>query len=135
MLLDRVPPPTPLSGSLNGKSHSGMLPTEDSSSPPLVTASSPHSSVIEENGAAMTDQEPPPGDPSCPIKGMYRLLDLITEQGKNCLGNNPFVAVYTTLTTSPQLIKSWSPKSLSRHSSTHSPRVLILPSQPSTSRH
>jgi hypothetical protein len=26
-------------------------------------------------------QEPSPQDPSCPIKGMYRLLDLITEQG------------------------------------------------------
>ena len=81
-------------------------PTEASLFPPLVSATSPHSTTIEESGAAMMEREPPPGDPSCPIKGMYRLLDLITEQGKICLGNNPFVAAYTTLTTSPQLIKS-----------------------------
>jgi hypothetical protein len=30
---------------------------------------------------------PPPEDPSCPVKGMYRLLDLITEQGSSGLGN------------------------------------------------
>jgi len=28
-------------------------------------------------------KQPPPEDPSCPVKGMYRLLDLITEQGGN----------------------------------------------------
>ena len=30
---------------------------------------------------------PPPEDPSCPVKGMYRLLDLVTEQGSSGLGN------------------------------------------------
>ncbi len=33
---------------------------------------------------------PPPEDPSCPIKGMYRLLDLITKQGSSDPGNIQF---------------------------------------------
>ncbi|KAI9437933.1 hypothetical protein BJY52DRAFT_1229957 [Lactarius psammicola] len=31
----------------------------------------------------MTEPAPPPEDPSCPIKGIYRLLDLIMEEGNN----------------------------------------------------
>ena len=31
---------------------------------------------------------PLPEDPYCPVKGMYRLLDLITEQGSSGLGNH-----------------------------------------------
>jgi hypothetical protein len=36
---------------------------------------------------------PPPEDPSCPVKGMYRLLDLITEQGSSGLGNRLSYAI------------------------------------------
>jgi hypothetical protein len=36
-------------------------------------------------------KQPPPEDPSCPVKGMYRLLDLITEQGGNGHGNRLFL--------------------------------------------
>ena len=32
-------------------------------------------------------------DPSCPVKGMYRLLDLITEQGSSGLGNSFLLAI------------------------------------------
>jgi hypothetical protein len=63
----------------------------------LVTASS-QSSTAETSGMATTGPAPPPEDPSCPIKGMYRLLDLITEQGSSGLGNRFIVAGYTTLT-------------------------------------
>ena len=72
-----------------------------------MSATASHSFTIEKGGAVMTEPAPPPEDPSCPIKGMYRLLDLIMEQGNSGLGNRHFfVAVYTTLTTSPQLIRS-----------------------------
>jgi hypothetical protein len=34
---------------------------------------------------------PPSDDYSCPVKGMYRLLDLITELGSSGLGNCLFL--------------------------------------------
>ena len=71
----------------------------DSSSHLLVTAtSSPHFSTSEKYGAVMTEPYPLPKDPPCPIKGMYRLLDLIIEQGKDGLGNRLYAVVYATLT-------------------------------------
>ena len=39
----------------------------------------------------MKEPTPPPEDLSCPIKGMYPLLDLITEQGSIGLGNSLFL--------------------------------------------
>ena len=36
---------------------------------------------------------PPPEDPSYPVKGMYRLLDLITEQGSSGLSNSLSLAI------------------------------------------
>jgi hypothetical protein len=71
-----------------------------------ASASPPQSSTPETNGAVMTGPAPPPEDPSCPIKGMYRLLDLITEQGSSGLGNRFIVAGYTILTISLQSIRS-----------------------------
>lgn len=62
-------------------------------------------SETDKSGAA-TKSNPAAKDPSCPVKGMYRLLDLITEQGSNGLGNSFFVANSTTLTAPQQLIKS-----------------------------
>ena len=62
-----------------------------------ATASS-QSSAAETSGMVMTEPAPAPEDPSCPIKGMYRLLDLITEQGSSGLGNRFIVADYNTLT-------------------------------------
>ena len=46
----------------------------------------------------MTEPSPLPKDPPCPIKGMYRLLELIIEQGKDGLGNRLYAVVYATLT-------------------------------------
>ena len=48
-----------------------------------------HSFTLEKGGAVISEPVPPPEDPSCPIKGMYRLLDLIMEQGNNGLGKTP----------------------------------------------
>lgn len=59
----------------------------------------------EKSSAATTKSDPPTKDPSCPVEGMYRLLDLITEPGSNGLGNSFFVANSTTLTAPQQLIK------------------------------
>ncbi|KAI9450278.1 hypothetical protein BJY52DRAFT_1215556, partial [Lactarius psammicola] len=57
-----------------------------------VTASAPRSFTTETSGAMMTEPAPPPEGPSCPIKGMYRLLDLITEQGNSGLVDKIVVA-------------------------------------------
>jgi hypothetical protein len=53
----------------------------------LATASTPLSPTAEEGSKVTKGRGPPPEDPYCPIKGMYRLLDLITEQGNSGLGN------------------------------------------------
>ncbi|KAI9437934.1 hypothetical protein BJY52DRAFT_1381767 [Lactarius psammicola] len=58
----------------------------------LDATASPHSSTTEKSSAVMTEPVPPPEDPSCPIKGMYRLLDLIMEQGNNGLVDKIVVA-------------------------------------------
>jgi hypothetical protein len=50
-------------------------------SPPQSSAAKDHSRVPARK------PPPPPEDPSRPVKGMYRLLDLITEQGSSGLGN------------------------------------------------
>ena len=79
----------------------------DSLLPPLVLATaSPQLHTTGKDDAAMTEIASPPGDPSCPVKGMYCLLDLIMEQGNNGLGNGLFVTACTTLTISPHFIKS-----------------------------
>ncbi|KAH8980307.1 hypothetical protein EDB92DRAFT_1937150 [Lactarius akahatsu] len=64
----------------------------DSSSPPLVLAAASQSSTAEKSGTVATEPAPPPEDPSCPIKGMYRLLDLITEQGSSGLVDKIVIA-------------------------------------------
>lgn len=53
----------------------------DARSPPQSSAAKDRSRVLARKPS------PPPEDPSCPAKGMYRLLDLITEQGSSGLGN------------------------------------------------
>jgi hypothetical protein len=50
-------------------------------SPPQYSTSKDH------KRAPAQKLPPPPEDPSCPAKGMYRLLDLITEQGSSGLGS------------------------------------------------
>ena len=55
---------------------------------PLVLATA-SGSAITESCAEMTDPAHVPEDLSSSIKGMYRLLDLITEQGNDGLGENP----------------------------------------------
>jgi hypothetical protein len=48
----------------------------------------PQSSAAKDhNRVPARKSSPPHEDPSCPVKGMYRLLDLITEQGSSGLGN------------------------------------------------
>jgi hypothetical protein len=56
---------------------------------PLVIATefTPLSPTAEEGSKVTKERGPPPEDLSCPIKGMYRLLDLIMEQGNSGLGN------------------------------------------------
>jgi hypothetical protein len=53
----------------------------------LATESTPLSPTTEEGSRLTKERGPPPEDPYCPIKGMYRLLDLIMEQGNSGLGN------------------------------------------------
>jgi hypothetical protein len=49
--------------------------------------SPPQSSAVKDRSRVPARKpSPPPEDPSCPVKGMYRLLDLITEQGSNGFG-------------------------------------------------
>lgn len=55
------------------------------------------SSITEKTCTEMTEASDLPEDPSCPIKGMYRILDLITEQGNNGLGKYLSMTIYTTL--------------------------------------
>ncbi|KAH9029425.1 hypothetical protein EDB85DRAFT_1867188 [Lactarius pseudohatsudake] len=64
----------------------------DPSSPSLVLAVPSQSSTAEKSGTVATEPAPPPEDPSCPIKGMYRLLDLITEQGSSGLVDKIVIA-------------------------------------------
>jgi hypothetical protein len=71
--------------------------------PPSLGLATP--SETEGSGAVKTESAPPPEVLSCPVKGMYRLLDLIMEQGSNGLGNSFYVANFTTLTAPQQLIK------------------------------
>ena len=50
--------------------------------------SPPQSSAAQERSRAQArNLSPHLEDPSCPVKGMYCLLELITEQGSNGLGN------------------------------------------------
>ncbi|KAI9450273.1 hypothetical protein BJY52DRAFT_1357697 [Lactarius psammicola] len=56
-----------------------------------AAASPPQSSTAEKSGMVAAEP-PPPEDPSCPIKGMYRLLDLITEQGSSGLVDKIVIA-------------------------------------------
>ena len=67
------------------------------SSPLILATASSQSCTAETSGMVTTGPAPPPEDPSCPVKGMYRLLDLITEQGSSGLGNCLLVADRTTL--------------------------------------
>ncbi|KAN0134764.1 hypothetical protein V8E53_007549 [Lactarius tabidus] len=57
-----------------------------------LTATSSQLSETERSGAVKTELAPPPKDPSCPVKGMYRLLDLIVEQGSSGLVDKIVVA-------------------------------------------
>jgi hypothetical protein len=72
-------------------------------------------------------------DLSQPVKRMYPLLDLITEQGSSGLGKL-FISDIPTLMTF-QSTRLSSPNNLSKNSSMRSPRVLILPSRKSISNY
>ncbi|KAI9462918.1 hypothetical protein BJY52DRAFT_1221931 [Lactarius psammicola] len=76
------------------RSYYSTFPMGDSPSPPLVlvTASPPQSPTTEKSGEVMTEPVPPSKDPTCPITGMYRLLDLIMEQGNSGLVDKIVVA-------------------------------------------
>lgn len=56
---------------------------------------SPEHDTISEAGSVATNPAPsqPVKDPSLPVKGMYPLLDLITEQGSSGLGKSRFFFV------------------------------------------
>ena len=73
-----------------------------------ATASTSLSPTAEESSNETKGRGLPPEDPSCPVKGMYRLLDLIMEQGNSGLGNKFFVLYHIkfVFTTSAQSIKS-----------------------------
>jgi hypothetical protein len=49
------------------------------------------SAAKERSRVQTTGPPPPPEDYSCHVKGMYRLLDLITELGSSGLGNRLFL--------------------------------------------
>ena len=54
--------------------------------------SPPQSSAAKERSHVQASElSPRPEDYSCPVKGMYRLLDLITELGSSGLGNLLFL--------------------------------------------
>src|ERR1700677_804582 len=65
---------------------------------------SPEHDNLSEVGSVATNLAPsqPEKDPSLPVKGMYPLLDLITEQGSSGLGKSRFcfVSLEPTLRTS-----------------------------------
>jgi hypothetical protein len=65
--------------------------------PSVIAITSTLSLTAEASGVGTMESALLPEDPSYPIKGMYRLLDLTMEQGKNGIGNNLFVVVYITL--------------------------------------
>lgn len=44
------------------------------------------SSPTGDSGTVITKPAPLLEDPSCPVKGIYRLLELVTERGKHDLG-------------------------------------------------
>jgi len=73
-------------------------------------------------------------DPSLPVKGMYPLLDLITEQGSSGLGNPVFFISAIHALTRFKSIRLSSLNNLYNNSSTRYLLVLILPSQRSTSK-
>ena len=52
-----------------------------------MLAATPTRSSTVAKSVILTTSESPFKDQSCPVKGMYRLLDLITEQGSSGLGN------------------------------------------------
>ena len=58
-----------------------------------ATATTTIPTTTKERGVVRTESCPPWEDPSCLIKGMYRLLDLVTEQGNCGLGNSLLVVV------------------------------------------
>ncbi|KAI0250888.1 hypothetical protein BJV78DRAFT_1154831 [Lactifluus subvellereus] len=64
---------------------------EDSSSD-LVLAPPQTSSVGKGDQVRTQQSSLPPDDPSCPVKGMFRLLDLITEQGSSGLVDKIVIA-------------------------------------------
>jgi hypothetical protein len=72
--------------------------------PPLVLATASNWPITEKSCTEMTELAVPE-DLSPSIKGMYRLLDLITEQGSDGLGEHLPVAVGITLTAPPKLIR------------------------------
>jgi hypothetical protein len=61
-------------------------------------AQSPEHDTISEVGSVSTNPAPsePEKDPSLPVKGMYPLLDLISEQGSSGLGKSCFFRIART---------------------------------------
>ena len=64
---------------------------EDLYAPIIAGRSPPQSFAASSSHVQVPEPSPPPEDYSCPVKGMYRLLDLITELGSSGLGNRPFL--------------------------------------------
>ncbi|KAF8491332.1 hypothetical protein F5888DRAFT_1057818 [Russula emetica] len=61
--------------------------------PANAERSPPQSFAAKDRGRVPARKpSPPPEDPSCPVKGMYRLLDLITEQGSSGLVDKIVIA-------------------------------------------
>ncbi|KAF8270132.1 hypothetical protein EI94DRAFT_1572312 [Lactarius quietus] len=58
----------------------------------MLATASPHLSPTSEKSVVVAESVSPPEDPSCPIKGMYRLLDLIMEQGSGGLVDKIVIA-------------------------------------------
>ncbi|KAI9431439.1 hypothetical protein BJY52DRAFT_1423126, partial [Lactarius psammicola] len=86
---DLDPEPSHLSISSRSRSH---LPSPLFPSNSLDVTASPQSPTTEKSGEVMTEPVPPSKDPTCPITGMYRLLDLIMEQGNSGLVDKIVVA-------------------------------------------
>jgi hypothetical protein len=78
------------------------LPTGNSLSTPFLPASAFHPSTTEKSDAVFTE----PAPLSFPIRGIYRLLDVITEQENSDLSKKLTVAVHTMTMAPRQLIRS-----------------------------
>ncbi|KAH9988133.1 hypothetical protein BJV77DRAFT_1061467 [Russula vinacea] len=70
-----------------------------------VARSTPPSSSAKER--SRPKPPPPPDDYSCPVQGMYRLLDLITELGSSGLGNCLFLCYHDKIVIAQQTLQAF----------------------------